>query len=85
MIGVRFIAHRERFSCERQLPSSRHFYDLNVRSSLAPARFNASSAPSSKRSVTKLLNRAHNTANFRPLASRLSSIGFPSVTLWDMG
>src|SRR5580704_1194133 len=53
--------------------------------SVAPARFRASSAPSSSRSVTKLLNRAHTTANFRPLASRSSSIGFPSVTFVGYG
>src|SRR5450755_1858464 len=55
------------------------------RSSVAPVRFRASRAPSSNRSVTKLLNRAHTTANFKPLASRFSSIGFPSVTLVGYG
>ena len=83
--GVGPVAVDEGSCSKRQLPSSRYFYDLNVRSSVAPARFRASRAPSSNRSVTKLLNRAHTTANFKPRASRFSSIGFPSVTLLGYG
>src|SRR6202034_1980968 len=43
------------------------------------------STPERRRSVTKLLNRAHTTANFNPRASRTSSIGFPSVTFVGYG
>src|ERR1700722_3352963 len=53
---------------------------ISMSSSAAPARFKASSAPASKRSVMKLLKRAHSTANFNPLASR-----FPSMDEGIMG